>query len=145
MDQYWRRDSFRPAPEARLKERTTTSESDPVYSIAVAARLTGMHPQTLRKYERAGLLQPFRRTGRHRLYSEMDVHRLLRIQYLVEERGLNVAGLGMVLEIVDRLDAIDLASGAEQLAATLDEITGPSRIPREPDGRSTSPARHAPG
>ena len=74
--------------------------------MAVAARLTRMHPQTLRKYERAGLVAPSRQGGNQRLYSEVDVRRLLRIQYLVEERGINIAGLGLALAMSDRLDAI---------------------------------------
>jgi predicted site-specific integrase-resolvase len=68
-----------------------TDERDGVYTMAVAARLTGMHPQTLRKYERAGLLTPSRQQGNQRLYSAADVQRLLRIRYLVEVRGVNIA------------------------------------------------------
>ena len=104
-------------------------DREPLYTIAVAARLTGMHPQTLRKYERAGLVRPVRQAGNQRLYSDADVRRLRRIQYLVEDRGLNVAGLEMVLAMVDRIDAIDPAATAEEMRIAMTEITEPSRGP----------------
>ncbi len=81
-------------------------EAEPVYTIAVASRLTGMHPQTLRKYERAGFLRPAR-DGHQRFYSASDLDRLRRIRYLVEDRGLNMAGVEMTLSMTDRLDTID--------------------------------------
>ncbi len=96
-------------------------EREPLYGIAVAARLTRMHPQTLRKYERAGLLRPARR-GNQRLYSDADVRRLRRIRYLVEDRGLNVAGLEMTLAIVDRLDAIPAGTAAPDMRAVVTEV-----------------------
>ncbi len=92
-------------------------EREPLYAIAVAARLTRMHPQTLRKYERAGLLRPARRHGNQRLYSDADVRRLRRIRYLVEDRGLNVAGLDLTLRMVDRLDELMPAATAAELRA----------------------------
>lgn len=95
--------------------------AEPVFAIAVAARLTGMHPQTLRKYERAGLLRPARQSGNHRLYSPADVTRLRRIRYLVEERGLNVAGLEMTLRIVDRLERVQGDASRTQMRTAIDE------------------------
>jgi MerR family transcriptional regulator/heat shock protein HspR len=89
-------------------------DQEPVYTMAVAARLTGMHPQTLRKYERAGLLRPARHHTQ-RLYSAADIRRLTRIQYLVETRGLNIAGLEMTLSMTDRLDRVDDASTPEEV------------------------------
>jgi MerR family transcriptional regulator/heat shock protein HspR len=106
-----------------------TDERGGVYTIAVASRLTGMHPQTLRKYERAGLVEPARQGGNQRLYSDADVRRLLWIAYLVEERGLNIGGLVMVLGLVDDLDAIDPSASADQLRLAIVEITAPSRLP----------------
>ena len=96
-------------------------EREPLYGIAVAARLTRMHPQTLRKYERAGLLRPARR-GNQRPYSDADVRRLRRIRYLVEDRGLNVAGLEMTLAIVDRLDTIAAGTDAPRMRAVVTEV-----------------------
>lgn len=86
---------------------------DAVYIMGVAARLTGMHPQTLRKYERAGLLLPARH-GRLRFYSEDDIARLKMIKHLVEEGGLNLAGLRLALDVRTRL--VELR---RQLAAIL--------------------------
>ena len=100
-----------------------------VYTMAVASRLTRMHPQTLRKYERAGLLQPARQAGNQRLYSDADVRRIRWIAYLIEDRGLNVAGLAMVLGLVDELDAIDPSASADQLRSAILEITAPTRSP----------------
>ncbi len=72
--------------------------------IGVAAALAGMHPQTLRLYERRGLLRPGRTKGRTRLYSQADLARLRRIQALGVE-GLNLAGIERVLHLEQRLDA----------------------------------------
>jgi MerR family transcriptional regulator/heat shock protein HspR len=97
--------------------------------MAVASRLAGMHPQTLRKYERAGLLKPARQAGNQRLYSDADLERLRRIQYLVEERGLNVAGLEMALAMSDRLDAIGPDATPAEIQTAIDEATDMSREP----------------
>lgn len=70
----------------------------PVYVISIAADLLGCHPRTLRIYEEHGLLSPFRR-HRIRLYSERDIQRGRLIRYLIEERGLNLAGVRLILEI----------------------------------------------
>src|SRR6187551_3320393 len=94
---------------------SSPDERGGVYTMAVASRLTRMHPQTLRKYERAGLLQPARQAGNQRLYSEADLRRLRWIGYLIEEHGLNVAGLSLVLGLVDDLDAIDPSASADEL------------------------------
>lgn len=74
-----------------------------VYIISVAARILEMHPQTLRKYERIGLLSPSRTVGMLRLYSEEDLARLRLIKNLVGELGLNMAGVQLALGIFNRL------------------------------------------
>jgi MerR family transcriptional regulator/heat shock protein HspR len=76
---------------------------EPVFIISVAARLLEMHPQTLRKYEREGLIAPSRTSGNLRLYSDEDLERLRQVKYLVGERGLNLAGVQMVLEVTRHL------------------------------------------
>jgi len=106
-----------------------THERDGVYAIAVASRLARMHPQTLRKYERAGLIEPARQAGNQRLYSDADLRRLHRIAYLVEERGLNIAGLVVVLEMVDGLDALEPSASADQLRLAIADITAHTRTP----------------
>ena len=100
-----------------------------VYTMAVASRLTRMHPQTLRKYERAGLLRPTRQAGNRRLYSDADVRRLRWIAHLIDERGLNISGLVMVLGLVDDLDAIDPSASAGQMRLAIRVITAPARSP----------------
>ncbi len=78
-----------------MKER---GPDKPVYVISVAAELVGVHPRTLRIYEERGLLSPMRR-HRIRLYSERDIERVRLIRFLTEEKGLNLAGVRLILEI----------------------------------------------
>jgi MerR family transcriptional regulator, heat shock protein HspR len=78
-------------------------QSRPRYMISVAAELVGMHPQTLRIYEQKGLVRPRRTAGNTRLYSDEDVARLLLIQRLTTEIGLNLAGVERVLHLEDEL------------------------------------------
>jgi MerR family transcriptional regulator/heat shock protein HspR len=94
-----------------------------VYVISVAAELAGVHPQTLRIYERKGLLDPARTAGGNRRYSEADLARLRRIAELTDE-GLNLAGVKRVLELEEQvailraeLERVDRES-AERIAAT---------------------------
>ena len=78
----------------------------PVFMISVAAELAEMHPQTLRMYERRGLIQPKRSSKSTRLYSLDDVERLRRIQQLVADCGLNLAGVERVLEMEQQMAAL---------------------------------------
>lgn len=78
-----------------------------VFGISVAAEMVGTAPQNLRVYERHGLLQPDRTPGGTRLYSEDDVTRLRRIVSLLNDDGLNLAGVAMVLELERRLAAAE--------------------------------------
>ena len=110
--------------------RAGPEERDGVYTMAVAARLTGMHPQTLRKYERAGLLTPSRQAGNQRLFSAADVERLRRIRYLVEVRGLNVAGVAVALAMSDRLDAAGPEATAAELQQAMDDASEMSHEPQ---------------
>ena len=95
-----------------------SSASDPtraVYVISVAAELAGVHAQTLRIYERKGLLEPARTPGGSRRYSEIDIALLRRIQELTNE-GLNLAGVKRVLELEQRLARIE--SELQELRST---------------------------
>ena len=74
-----------------------------VYIISVAAELAGVHPQTLRIYERKGLLHPARTAGNTRRYSERDIHRLREIQELTT-RGVNLAGVKLIMELQAEMD-----------------------------------------
>src|SRR5215204_7100519 len=77
--------------------------NEPLFVISVAARLVQMHPQTLRKYEREGLIVPSRTSGNLRLYSDRDIELLRQVKYLVEDRGLNLAGVQLALELTNKL------------------------------------------
>lgn len=77
----------------------------PVYVISVAADLAGLHPQTLRAYEREGLLTPARTEGGTRRYSRLDVDRLRLIRRLTQDEGLNLAGVRVVLDLGEKLEA----------------------------------------
>lgn len=80
--------------------------SEPLFVISVAARLVEMHPQTLRKYEREGLIAPSRTSGNLRLYSDQDIERLRQVKYLVEERSMNLAGVQMALDLTRELHGL---------------------------------------
>jgi MerR family transcriptional regulator/heat shock protein HspR len=88
----------------------------PLFMISIAAELAAMHPQTLRMYERRGLLRPRRSAKNTRLYSQEDVARLRRIQELTE-LGMNLAGVERVLELEAQMAA--MAAEVEQLHAQL--------------------------
>ena len=83
-----------------------------VLFISTASRLLGMHPQTLRKYERLGLVRPDRTVGSMRLYPPEQIERLRLIKQLVEERGINLAGVQHLLSVADAVQRLrPLASG----------------------------------
>jgi MerR family transcriptional regulator/heat shock protein HspR len=77
-----------------------------LYFISTAARLLDMHPQTLRKYERLGLVRPTRTIGSMRLYSRGELERLRIIKHLVEEAGINLAGVQRLLSIAEAVQRI---------------------------------------
>lgn len=77
---------------------------EPVYVISVAAKLVELHPQTLRLYERLGLVAPARNQRNIRLYSRRDLERVRRIQHLTREMGVNLAGVDVILDLVDRIE-----------------------------------------
>lgn len=83
----------------------------PVFTVTVAARLADMHPQTLRGYDRLGLVIPQRTKGRGRRYSMRDIHRLRHIQQLSQSEGINLEGIRRILALENQLEAIQ-----EQLA-----------------------------
>jgi MerR family transcriptional regulator, heat shock protein HspR len=80
--------------------------NEPLYVISVAARLLELHPQTLRKYEREGFVAPSRTTGNLRLYSAEDLESLRQVKHLVENRGINLAGVEMALQVTKRLQRV---------------------------------------
>ena len=92
--------------------------------ISVAARHLGMHPQTLRKYERLGLVRPTRTLGSMRVYSREELERLRIIKHLVDEAGINLAGVQRLMEVVDVVQRIrPLANGTELSRASVRRLT----------------------
>src|SRR5262249_39439894 len=77
-----------------------------LFFISMAARMLGMHPQTLRKYERLGLIQPTRTIGSMRLYSRDELERLKLIKRLVDDAGINLAGVQRLLSVVEVVQRI---------------------------------------
>ena len=115
----------RPAPERPPRQDDAPPDvPEGLYIISVAAKMLSMHPQTLRKYERAGLVRPSRTVGMLRLYSNDDIVRLRIIKHLVDELRLNLAGVVTVLQLVERLGSfpsrVAPLSGARQVAAALE-------------------------
>ncbi len=128
---------------ATFRGGDSTSGPEPrgVYIISVAAMLLEMHPQTLRKYERVGLVRPFRTVGMLRLYSEQDIARLRLIKHLVDDLGMNLAGVEFALglfnrlrEVRERMEALEevwqlkdnLAEQFEELMGMLQVVVGDS-------------------
>jgi len=112
--------------------------------ISVAAELAGMHPQTLRLYERRGLVRPQRTAGHTRRYSQHDVERLQRIQELTEI-GLNLAGVERVLAMEEQLEVLQrqmqlmqrqLAEAAEAMRQEVERVERSHRLELVPVSRS---------
>ena len=102
-------------------------ELEGVYIISVAARLLEMHPQTLRKYERLGLIQPVRTVGMLRLYSQDDLRKVMLIRHLMDNLGLNLAGVEFALKLVNNLSVFSrrlarATDDAELVAHIRDEV-----------------------
>ena len=87
-----------------MKREASESSDRALYIISVAAELAGVHPQTLRIYERKGLLNPHRTAGNTRRYSDRDIDRLRTIQRLTQEYGVNLAGVKMIVELENEID-----------------------------------------
>ena len=86
-----------------MQEDFRRQDQEPCYVISVAARLVGLHAQSLRHYERIGLIQPSRSHGRQRLYSQSDVMRLRHIQRLIQDLGVNLAGVDVIIRMNERV------------------------------------------
>ncbi len=99
-------------------------EDEPIYVISVAARLVEMHPQTLRYYERAGLLKPIRSTGKIRLYSQREIERLRKIARLTNELGVNLAGVEIIMDMTQRLEKMqdEMHERESQLLAEIQRL-----------------------
>ncbi len=118
---------------------------DGVYVISVAAHMVGMHPQTLRMYERAGLLSPMRTGGKSRRYSDEDIKRLREIQELTQDLGVNLAGARLIIEMRERLAHLeDLVAEVEEKRNRL-EREMEEEVERIKRSYSREIVRHRPG
>jgi MerR family transcriptional regulator/heat shock protein HspR len=118
----------------RRVDGTRGREERAVYIISVAAELAGVHPQTLRIYERKGLLAPKRTSGNTRRYSERDIARLQAIQDLTQRRGVNLAGVKMIMEMQAELD--ELRRRTAELEAEVRRARRPRAVPMGPSSAS---------
>ncbi len=107
-------------------------QDEPCFAISVAARIVGVHAQTLRHYERAGLIWPSRTRGRQRLYSMADIERIRRLRTLIEDMGVNLAGAEVALKLMARVEELEgeVAALTETVALLRRQQRG-----RENDGR----------
>ena len=83
------------------------SKNEPCFVISVAAKMVGLHAQTLRYYERIGLIWPSRTVGRQRLYSVSDIERLQRIKTLTDDMGVNLAGAEVAMKLMARIEELE--------------------------------------
>ena len=83
---------------------TSRDPEEPVYMISIASQLTGLHPQTVRLYERLGLVAPKRVNNKNRLYSDLDIARLQQIRRFTQEMGVNLAGVEIILELLQKIE-----------------------------------------
>lgn len=105
----------------------------PIFPISVAAELAGMHPQTLRTYDRLGLVVPSRAKGRGRRYSPRDVARLRMVQHLSQDEGINLSGIRRIIELETRIDHLgeqvdQLTDALRRLQAMTYEGGGDTRV-----------------
>ena len=98
-------------PKKKETKASPQHEDRPLYVISVAAELVDMHPQTLRLYERKGLIEPSRSSGQTRLYSQRDIDHLREIRRLTQELGVNLAGVEEIIRLRRQLD--ELQGGME--------------------------------
>src|SRR3954449_8159616 len=117
-------------------------DDSPVYVISVAAQLSGLHPQTLRTYDRLGLVSPGRTAGRGRRYSMRDIVMLREIQRLSQEEGINLAGIKHILDL--QREAARLRDELVRLHAVLDELGNELESTRAVAARLAH-LRHEPG
>lgn len=124
-------------------------DSEPLYVISVASRLLRLHPQTLRKYEREGFVEPSRTAGNLRLYSAEDIDRLRQVKSLVEERGVNLAGVQMALHMTREVRELQAElrsknrNDYDAIATALDSLLESMGASPDPEEQQPQPQRVA--
>jgi len=103
------------------------SYDEPVYLISVVASMLDIHPQTLRQYEREGLVEPSRTEGRMRLYSQRDIDRMKLILRLTRQMGVNLAGVDIILQLKEQID--DMQNQLDTLKDELSRVNRNGSVP----------------
>jgi MerR family transcriptional regulator, heat shock protein HspR len=103
---------------------------EPVYLISVVAKVLTIHPQTLRQYEREGLVLPSRTDGKMRLYSQRDIDKIKMIQRLTRDLGVNLAGVDIIMQLKEKID--DFETLVESLRLELSGLTKKSTQTKNP-------------
>ena len=96
-------------------------KDEPVYMISIAAKLCEMHPQTLRMYERIGLIKPQRVSSKNRMYSDADIERVRQIQRFTHDLGVNLAGVEVILRLLEQMESMRVHM-EEEIARLHDEM-----------------------
>jgi MerR family transcriptional regulator/heat shock protein HspR len=96
-------------------------DSEPRFVISVAARMLGLHAQTLRYYERVGVVEPSRSRGNRRLYSMEDIERLRRIKTLIDDLGVNLAGVDVIMRMSERM--VEMEKQMRRLESEIKRLT----------------------
>ncbi|MFE7752369.1 heat shock protein transcriptional repressor HspR [Streptomyces sp. NPDC057428] len=104
--------------DGRRRNPYQLTDESPVYVISIAAQLSGLHPQTLRQYDRLGLVSPDRTAGRGRRYSARDIELLRTVQQLSQDEGINLAGIKRIIELENQVAA--LQQRVAELSAAVD-------------------------
>ena len=127
----YQRDHFRD----HSREHSREHSEEPCFVISIAARMVGLHAQTLRYYERVGLIWPSRSNGRQRLYSQADIERLRRIKTFTDDMGMNLAGAEVALKLMARIE--ELERQVKVLTEALEATRQPPGNPGAWRGRGT--------
>jgi DNA-binding transcriptional MerR regulator len=112
-------------------------EEEPCYVISIAAKLVSLHPQTLRYYDRIGLIRPSRSTGRIRLYSQRDIETLRKVARLTDELGVNLAGVEVILNMAHRIEDLQQELAALQRQALAEAEALRQRLRELEEGERT--------
>lgn len=119
------------------------AETVAIYVISVAAQLSGLHPQTLRQYDRLGLVSPGRAPGRGRRYSVRDIELLREVQRLSQDEGVNLAGIKRIRELQDEVEALRAQVAELEASLSLARATSiPLAVPAQQAHPAPAPAPH---
>ena len=103
------------------------SYDEPVYLISVVANILDIHPQTLRQYEKEGLIEPSRTQGRMRLYSQRDIDKIKFVLQLTRKMGINLAGVDVILKLKEQIDAMN--NEIKELREELSKVNRNGSVP----------------